>query len=110
MPRPRKKDSERKEKLIGIHCTTHQYEAIERRSGEYSLSEFCLKASLGKEIIPKDTTLPKLLLELSKSGTNVNQIAHQLNSGRKESLSDTDRKLLEKISSTIEQIKNQILK
>jgi hypothetical protein len=110
MGRPPMSEEDKKSEAITIHCTKRQYDKIVDKAGDYSASEFCLNAALGKEILPKDPTLPKLLFELSKIGGNINQIAYRLNSGDINSLDQTDESVLSVVQKLLEDVKIEMSK
>jgi len=75
---------------IAVNCTAEQKAIIRAKSDAagYSTSALCLNILLGVPLPSRrhpsvDTQLlAKVLAELGKIGSNINQIAHHLNAGR----------------------------
>lgn len=67
-----------------IRTTDYEYMLIKERmkeSGAYSLNQYILKAAIDGYIINVDySDLKQLIYEVNKIGTNINQIAHKVNS------------------------------
>ena len=54
------------------------------------------------------TALIRALGELGKHGSNLNQIAHAINSGRVSTLSIADRQVIESAGASVEEVASQI--
>ncbi|MCC9138865.1 plasmid mobilization relaxosome protein MobC [Pontibacter silvestris] len=97
------KKEEKKDGLIKARCTQKQKEDIERLAAEAgeSVSSFILKMAFRKEgeslvDLKKHTAvLEAILVEVKKSGVNINQIAKRLNSVDNAFLTPADREMLE---------------
>lgn len=110
MARPKKAIDQVKSESITIHCTTKEYNEISMKAGENeSMSEFCLKSAMGQTITMPDTITPRLLYELQKIGTNINQIAARLNKGD-DSLNRTDLEVIDQAQNILNDIKSEIIK
>jgi len=69
---------------IKVRVTDYEYMLIKKRkeeSGAYSLNEYILKTAIDGYIINVDySDFKQLIYEINKIGTNINQIAHKVNS------------------------------
>jgi len=72
---PEYKSKENKEyKNVLIRLSPDEKKIVEELKGDLKLQTFCKKAILNKKVVKTDDT-KALLTELSKIGTNINQIA-----------------------------------
>lgn len=89
MPRKKKDIPPKKERFIGFKVTKDLYDAIAEEAAEahMSVSEYCRKLAtdhkvvVHQEVVFDSTELLRLLGDMGKIGSNLNQIAHHLNSG-----------------------------
>lgn len=69
---------------LHIMVTDYEYELIRKRmkeSGKRTLREFIVDSAINGYLIKVDyTELNNLIYEVNKIGTNINQIAHKVNS------------------------------
>lgn len=79
----------RKERIIGFAVTQELYDAINTEAAEahMSVSEYCRKLAtdhkvvVHQEVVFDSAELLRLLGDMGKIGSNLNQIAHHLNEG-----------------------------
>lgn len=73
-----------RDREIKVRATSYEYMLIKERmkaSGLYSLNQYMLKAAIDGYIINVDySDFKQLIYEINKIGTNINQIAHKINS------------------------------
>lgn len=89
MPRPKKEFPPKKEKFIGFKVTEELYNVIskEAANAKMSVSEYCRnlatdhKITVHQETVFDSSELLKVLGDMGKIGSNLNQIAHHLNEG-----------------------------
>lgn len=79
------KDKKRfRDKEIKVRATEYEYRLIRERmkqSGANSLNQYMLKSAIDGYIINVDySDFKQLIFEINKIGTNINQIAHKVNS------------------------------
>jgi len=69
-------------KSVLVRMTEEEFEKIEKKSYKSKLSkqDYILKSSLDKEILVIEG-IQDLVIQLSKVGTNINQIARKVNTG-----------------------------
>lgn len=83
-----------RDKSIYFKVTDYEYELIMKRmkaSGKRTLREYMLDCAINGYIIKVDyTELNNLIYEINKIGTNINQIAHKINSTNAVSKVDID--------------------
>lgn len=100
MARPRKPDSEQLTHRIQFRLCEKDYEKLLELSEGYDISDYCRKAILSKtprrrKATPERETLIRILGELGKIGSNMNQIARSVNRGRPQDMANIDRGLNE---------------
>lgn len=73
-----------RDRQINIRVTDHEYQLIQQRmkeSGASSLQQYIIDAATNGFLINVDySDLKSLAYEINKIGTNINQIAHKVNS------------------------------
>ena len=73
-----------RDRNIHIMTTEHEYEVIKQRkeeSGCNSMREYIIKTAMDGYLIKVDySDMKQLAYEINKIGTNINQIAHRVNS------------------------------
>lgn len=73
-----------RERQIKIRVTEYEYQMIQERmekSGKATLREFLVEAAINGFLINVDySDIKALSYEINKIGTNINQIAHKINS------------------------------
>ncbi len=79
------KDKNRiRDKQINFRVTGYEYSRIQEQfhsSGKQSLREFMVESAINSYIVNVDyTEIKDLAYEINKIGTNINQIAHKVNS------------------------------
>lgn len=82
MARPRKKETEKLSKVLPIRCTETDLSNLKEkaRKSELSVSEFVRKIAInGKVIITESTAKFDMVLELKRSGNNLNQLTKRFN-------------------------------
>lgn len=86
MPRPQKNHSDRRTRRVEIRLTSAEEKSLAAHASDDGLtvSDFIRKAALGskpriQQANPERAVLIRLLAELGKVGSNVNQIAKALN-------------------------------
>jgi hypothetical protein len=111
MSRPKKEPGHKKEFKHTIHLTENEYKLIKSKAERMktSISGFLREASVRSVLIEPDQNLAKLLSELSKIGTNLNQITKQINATGV-NLSEEQKKALNSLYLKIDEIKKTILK
>ncbi len=93
MARPRKPDSEQLTHRIQFRLCEKDYEKLLELSEGFDLSDYCRKAILSKtprrrKATPERETLIRILGELGKIGSNLNQIARSGNRGRPQDMAN----------------------
>lgn len=111
MARPKKAENEKRKYKHTIHLNADEYKSIRLKANKMktSISGF-LRAVAGRSVlIEPDPTPAKLLRELSRIGTNLNQIAKNSNTSGV-NLSLDDKKGLNELYLSLEKIKKAVLK
>lgn len=114
MNRPKKALPPAKEKRITIRITNVLYETLERdaQAAGLSLAEYARallsnrKVLVKPEIVYNDQRILKALGDIGKIGSNLNQIAHQLNAG--EAFSNSMSEQLRSLTKQLLQMRNEI--
>lgn len=79
-----KEENRFRDREIKVRATSYEYMLIKERmkaSGVNSLNQYMLKAAIDGYIINVDySDFKQLIYEINKIGTNINQIAHKVNS------------------------------
>lgn len=79
-----KEENRFRDKVIKVRATDYEYMLIRERmkaSGANSLQQYILKSAIDGYIINVDyADFKQLIYEINKIGTNINQIAHKVNS------------------------------
>jgi hypothetical protein len=105
--RPRKGNSQRKQRIVSIRFSEWEYRALERRvslSG-LSRSEYFRSAILdGKIVEPVKKEDTDLLRKLSGEANNLNQLAHQANAFRMPYLEKELRNMLDLFTEIINKL------
>ena len=110
MARPKKQENEKRKYKHTIHLNLAEYKEIRQKADKMkiSISGFLRVSAVRSVLVEPDPTPAKLLSELSKIGTNLNQLAKNSNvSGI--NLSSDDKKGLNKLYLSLEKIKTAIL-
>lgn len=111
MSRPKKEPGQKREFKHTIHLTADEYKLIKDKASKMKMpiSGFLREASVRSVLIEPDPNLVKLLSEISKIGSNLNQITKQINVTGV-NLSEEQKKALNSLYLKIDEIKKAILK
>lgn len=107
--RPQKSEDEKKTKRFTVHLTADEAEKIQEKARRMNLSvsQFLKESAHKTKLIEPDPSRVKLLSELAKIGSNLNQIAKKVNESG--SLSEKEKEGLNRIFKEIKTIKEQVL-
>lgn len=113
MARPRKPDFEQLTHRIQFRLCEKDYEKLLELSEGFDLSDYCRKVILSKtprrrKATPERETLIRILGELGKIGSNLNQIARSNNRGRPQDMANIARGLQE-LQSVGELLRNNLI-
>ncbi|XZK95641.1 plasmid mobilization protein (plasmid) [Clostridium perfringens] len=105
-------ENRKREKQIKFYVNQKEYDQIKKKVEKSKLKqqEYLIKSALNKKIIVIDG-LKEILLELSREGNNLNQIAKKINEGEQKDIKEMKNKLnnlwdlIEKILKTLEELK-----
>ncbi|MFH5969148.1 plasmid mobilization protein, partial [Clostridium perfringens] len=83
-----------REKQIKFYVNEKEYDQIKKKVEKSKLKqqEYLIKSALNKKIIVIDG-LKEILLELSREGNNLNQIAKKINEGEQKDIKEMKNKL-----------------
>lgn len=111
MARPKKPESEKRKYKHTIHLNADEYREVRKKAEKMkmSISGFLRETSGRSVLVEPDPTPAKLLRELSKIGTNLNQLAKNSNTSGI-NLSIKDKKGLNELYLSLEKIKKAVLK
>lgn len=84
----------KREKQIKFYVNEKEYDQIKKKVEKSKLNqqEYLIKSALNKKIIVIDG-LKEILLELSREGNNLNQIAKKINEGERTDIKEMKNKL-----------------
>ena len=87
-------ENRKREKQIKFYVNEKEYEQIKKKVKKSKLKqqEYLIKSALNKKIIVIDG-LKEILLELSREGNNLNQIAKKINEGEQRDIKEMKNKL-----------------
>ena len=87
-------ENRKREKQIKFYVNEKEYEQIKKKVEKSKLKqqEYLIKSALNKKIIVIDG-LKEILLELSREGNNLNQIAKKINEGEQRDIKEMKNKL-----------------
>ena len=87
-------ENRKREKQIKFYVNEKEYEQIKKKVEKSKLKqqEYLIKSALNKKIIVIDG-LKEILLELSREGKNLNQIAKKINEGEQKDIKEMKNKL-----------------
>ncbi|MFH5978250.1 plasmid mobilization protein, partial [Clostridium perfringens] len=87
-------ENRKREKQIKFYVNEKEYEQIKKKVKKSKLKqqEYLIKSALNKKIIVIDG-LKEILLELSREGNNLNQIAKKINEGEQKDIKEMKNKL-----------------
>ena len=87
-------ENRKREKQIKFYVNEKEYDQIKNKVEKSKLKqqEYLIKSALNKKIIVIDG-LKEILLELSREGNNLNQIAKKINEGEQRDIKEMKNKL-----------------
>ena len=87
-------ENRKREKQIKFYVNEKEYDQIKKKVEKSKLKqqEYLIKSALNKKIIVVDG-LKEILLELSREGNNLNQIAKKINEGEQRDIKEMKNKL-----------------
>ncbi|MGU8655250.1 plasmid mobilization protein [Clostridium perfringens] len=87
-------ENRKRDKQIKFYVNEKEYEQIKKKVEKSKLKqqEYLIKSALNKKIIVVDG-LKEILLELSREGNNLNQIAKKINEGEQKDIKEMKNKL-----------------
>ncbi|WP_150542013.1 plasmid mobilization protein [Clostridium perfringens] len=87
-------ENRKRNKQIKFYVNEKEYDQIKKKVEKSKLKqqEYLIKSSLNKKIIVIDG-LKEMLLELSREGNNLNQIAKKINEGEQKDIKEMKNKL-----------------
>lgn len=87
-------EKRKREKQIKFYVNEKEYDQIKKKVEKSKLKqqEYLIKSALNKKIIVIDG-LKEILLELSREGNNLNQIAKKINEGEQKDIKEMKNKL-----------------
>lgn len=87
-------ENRKREKQIKFYVNEKEYDQIKKKVKKSKLKqqEYLIKSALNKKIIVIDG-LKEILLELSREGNNLNQIAKKINEGEQKDIKEMKNKL-----------------
>ncbi|MFH5877172.1 plasmid mobilization protein, partial [Clostridium perfringens] len=82
-------ENRKREKQIKFYVNEKEYDQIKKKVEKSKLKqqEYLIKSALNKKIIVIDG-LKEILLELSREGNNLNQIAKKINEGEQKDIKE----------------------
>ncbi|MEG0645330.1 MAG: plasmid mobilization relaxosome protein MobC [Cetobacterium sp.] len=89
-------ENRKRDKQIKFYLTEKEYDQIKKKVEKSKLkqTDYLIKSALNKKIIVVDG-LKEILLELSREGNNLNQIAKKINEGEQKDIKEMKRNLME---------------
>lgn len=93
MGRPKKSPDELRDVPLTVMLTEEERARIEKLAGGMSLSEFVRRRAFGRPMpasAPEHRTRAALATALLRIGVNLNQIAHRLNAGQRDTFGLVD--------------------
>lgn len=87
-------ENRKRDKQIKFYVNEKEYDQIKKKVEKSKLKqqEYLIKSALNKKIIVIDG-LKEILLELSREGNNLNQIAKKINEGEQKDIKEMKNKL-----------------
>ena len=83
-------ENRKREKQIKFYVNEKEYDQVKK--SKLKQQEYLIKSALNKKIIVIDG-LKEILLELSREGNNLNQIAKKINEGEQKDIKEMKNKL-----------------
>lgn len=89
-------ENRKRDKQIKFYVTEKEYKEIKKKVEKSKLkqTDYLIKSALNKKIIVLDG-LKEILLELSREGNNLNQIAKKINGGEQTDIKEMKKNLME---------------
>ncbi|ELC8423396.1 plasmid mobilization protein [Clostridium perfringens] len=89
-------ENRKRDKQIKFYVTEKEYKEIKKKVEKSKLkqTDYLIKSALNKKIIVVDG-LKEILLELSREGNNLNQIAKKINEGEQTDIKEMKKNLME---------------
>lgn len=89
-------ENRKRDKQIKFYVTEKEYKEIKKKVEKSKLkqTDYLIKSALNKKIIVVDG-LKEILLELSREGNNLNQIAKKINGGEQTDIKEMKKNLME---------------
>lgn len=89
-------ENRKRNKQIKFYVNEKEYDQIKKKVEKSKLKqqEYLIKSALNKKIIVIDG-LKEILLELSREGNNLNQIAKKINEGEQTDIKEMKKNLME---------------
>lgn len=89
-------ENRKRDKQIKFYVTEKEYKEIKKKVEKSKLkqTDYLIKSALNKKIIVVDG-LKEILLELSREGNNLNQIAKKINEGDQTDIKEMKKNLME---------------
>ncbi|MEG0237315.1 plasmid mobilization protein [Cetobacterium sp.] len=89
-------ENRKRDKQIKFYLTEKEYDQIKKKVEKSKLkqTDYLIKSALNKKIIVVDG-LKEILLELSREGNNLNQIAKKINEGEQKDIKEMKINLME---------------
>ena len=89
-------ENRKRDKQIKFYVTEKEYKEIKKKVEKSKLkqTDYLIKSALNKKIIVVDG-LKEILLELSREGNNLNQIAKKINEGEQIDIKEMKKNLME---------------
>lgn len=89
-------ENRKRDKQIKFYVTEKEYEDIKKKVEKSKLkqTDYLIKSALNKKIIVVDG-LKEILLELSREGNNLNQIAKKINEEEQTDIKEMKKNLME---------------
>lgn len=89
-------ENRKRDKQIKFYVTEKEYKEIKKKVEKSKLkqTDYLIKSALNKKIIVVDG-LKEIILELSREGNNLNQIAKKINEGEQTDIKEMKKNLME---------------
>lgn len=89
-------ENRKRDKQIKFYVTEKEYKEIKKKVEKSKLkqTDYLIKSALNKKIIVVDG-LKEIILELSREGNNLNQMAKKINEGEQTDIKEMKKNLME---------------
>ena len=89
-------ENRKRDKQIRFYVTEKEYKEIKKKVEKSKLkqTDYLIKSALNKKIIVVDG-LKEIILELSREGNNLNQMAKKINEGEQTDIKEMKKNLME---------------